>query len=241
MTTTQLPTINVYSDESRHLKNQGPYMVIGSIWCYSDYVDTVRDKIALVKRKHGIPPRREIKWTKVSNAKQQYYQDLIQLFFDDDNLNFRAIVVPTDQLRHDLFNQSPDEFYYKMQFSMLTNIIRKREANFKIYLDYKDTWSYVKSQKLIAYLKRTTDFANRTFSAQPVRSYESSLLQLADLLIGAVAAKNGGRLSTGTAKNALIALIEENALQKLDMQTPYGVDKFNIFKWRPHEPQQEDE
>lgn len=228
-----LPTINIYSDESRHLSNQGPYMLVGSVWCYSEHTDSIRDKISLVKRKHGIPPRREIKWTKVSKAKISYYEDLIRLFFDEDELNFRATVIPKGQLRHDLFGQSVDEFYYKMQYVMLTNIIRKRVGNFRIFLDYKDTWSYVKSQRLVEYLKQKTDFANRTFSAQPVRSYESSLLQIADLLIGAVAAKNAADVSSQSAKGKLIKLIEELSLQPLNVQTPYGVDKFNILMWQP--------
>jgi len=210
-------------------------MVIGSIWCEDGYAATVGDKIALIKRRHGIGDRREIKWTKVSTAKQGYYEDLVRLFFEDNNLNFRATVIPTTSLRHEDFNQSPDEFYYKMQYVMLTNIIRYRNANFKIYLDYKDTWSYTRSQKLVTFLANKIDFANRTFTAQPVRSYESILLQMADLLIGAVATKNSG-VGVSEAKAHVISLIESLALQSLDSQTPQGVSKFNIFKWQPRKP-----
>lgn len=234
MTDVTKPTINIYSDESRHLKGQGPNMIIGGIWCRSDHVQAVSDKVALIKHKHGIPVRREIKWTKVSNSKLAYYQDLVRLFFEDDHLYFRAIVIPVENLHHEAFEQSPEDFYYKMQYVMLTNIVRKREASFKIYLDYKDTWSYARSQKLANYLSNKMEFSSRDFAAQPVRSYESSLLQLADLFIGAVGAKNNS-LPIGQAKTALIQAIQDQAFQNLDVQTPYGVDKFNVFKWHPQE------
>jgi hypothetical protein len=228
------PVINVYSDESRHLKGQGPNMVIGSVWCDSNHVQAVSDKVALIKQKHGIPTRREIKWTKVSDSKLEYYKDLVKLFFEDDDLYFRAIVVPMENLQHEAFEQSNEDFYYKMQFVMLTNIVRKRDASFKIYLDYKDSWSYSRSQHLARYLSNKVEFSARNFSSQPVRSYESSLLQLADLFIGAVGAKNN-HLELGHAKTSIIYTIQDQAFQNLDAQTPAGVDKFNIFKWQPRE------
>ena len=214
-------------------------MVVGSMWCSSDQVTEIKDRISLIKRKHAIPSHREIKWTKVSKAKQEYYEDLVKLFFEIEGLNFRATVIPTGQLQHDLFNQSVEDFYYKMQYTMLTNIVRKRVGNFKIYLDYKDTWSHVRSQKLVEYLRKKVDFIDRSFSAQPIRSYESSIIQLADLFIGAVAAKNGGYVAGHTAKAALIKIIEEEASQQLNIQSPYGVDKFNILLWRPKQAQEE--
>lgn len=228
------PKINVYSDESRHLQGQGPNMVIGSIWCDEEHVQGVSDKVTLIKQKHGIPVRREIKWTKISNAKVDYYKDLVRLFFEDDDLYFRAIVVPVENLKHEAFSQSEEDFYYKMQYVMLTNIVRKRQADYKVYLDYKDTWSYPRSQKLAGYLSNKVEFSKRKFEAQPVRSYESSLLQLADLFIGAVGAKNNGATLSG-AKQEIVRYIQDQAFQNLDSQTPYGVNKFNIFKWQPQD------
>ena len=78
-------TINVYADESRHLDPSDSRMVIGGVWTEREYVKKFSDKIKLIKRKHGIPAKREIKWTKVSEAKRDYYLDLIRLFFDDEN------------------------------------------------------------------------------------------------------------------------------------------------------------
>lgn len=227
------PTINIYSDESHHLHNQGDMMVIGSVWCLDDAKRILTDKIALLKSQHQIAKHREIKWTKVSPAKKEYYESLIELFFKED-VNFRAIVVPTSTLRHADFNQSEDDFYYKMQYTMLANIVRKKAGFLRIYLDYKDTWSNVRSQRLVSYLERDTRLNNlqHKFTAQPIRSYENAAMQLADLLIGAVAYANNSP-KPDSVKMELVAKIENLAGQKLTQQTPFGVDKFNIFMWRP--------
>lgn len=226
--------INVYSDESRHLKNQSQNLVIGGIWCESATTRSLTDKVALIKRQFDIAPRREIKWTKVSPAKLDYYKALIDMFFAEDGVYFRAIVVPTGNLQHELFNQTEDEFYYKMQYAMITNIIRKRVGDFKIFLDYKDTWSNFRSQKLASFLGNKIDFHDRSFTAQPIRSSESTPMQLADLLIGAVAYAANETRPKGP-KAELVQKIESLSGQKLNQQSPFGVDKFNIFIWHPQE------
>ena len=39
---------------------------------------------------------------------------LINYFFDDDDLHFRAIIIPDKSiLDHDKYNQTHDDFYYK--------------------------------------------------------------------------------------------------------------------------------
>lgn len=224
-------TLNLYSDESRHTGSR--YMVIGSVWGNEECTSKFKDKVNLIKAQHDIPKQREIKWTKVSPAKLDYYKDLIKLFFNEDGLNFRSVIIPTEQLRHKDFNQTEDDFYYKMQYLTLSNISRKhRSANYKIYLDFKDTWSNVRAKKLADYLTKDSQQNGCTFNAQPIRSYESVLLQLTDLLIGAVAYKaNEG--NSETSKAALVNLIEVLSSQKLNQKSPYGVDKFNIFLWEP--------
>ncbi len=206
-------------------------MVLGAIWCDKEEVKGFTDKVKMLKDKHGMPRKWEIKWTKVSGAKRDYYLDLIRLFFSEEGLNFRAIVIPTEGLDHDLFHQTADEFYYKMQYTMLKNVVAKNVADFRIYLDYKDAWSASRSKKLAEYLSNTQELAASNFTCQPIRSYESVLIQLSDLLIGAIASANNDVLSKVTTKQEIVQLLEELSGQKMTQQTPYGVDKFNIFKW----------
>jgi len=67
---------------------------------------------------------------------------------------------------------------------------------------------------------------------QQVRSYEVELIQLADLLIGAVAYVHRN-FNTSSAKNELIELIRKRAKYNLKQSTLVGERKFNIFIWEP--------
>lgn len=224
--------INVYADETCHVGTHSDTMVLGAVWCSADEVKALNEKVKLIKMRHGVASRREIKWTKVSQAKLDYYKELVDFFMNESQLCFRGIVIPKNELDHQRFDQSQDDFYYKMMFLMLKNIAQKAPVNLKIYLDYKDTWSNKRAKSLAQYLNNTADLHGKEYEAQPVRSYESAALQLADLLIGAVAYKRRYP-GNSTAKAELVRYIEEVVGQDLSSQTPFGVNKFNLFFWEP--------
>jgi len=222
-------TINIYADESRHLDPKDTSMVIGAIWLEKTDVKAFSDKIRLLKNKHSISASWEIKWAKVSESKKGYYLDLVRLLFNDESVRYRAIIIPKDKLIYDKCN---GDFYYKAQYMMLANITRRNHARFKIYLDYKDSWSHIRCQELVKYLSIDHRNPSDRFDAQPIRSNESLIMQLSDLITGAVGMANNGNSSRVQAKQEVVALIEELSNQKLTVQTPYSVDKFNLFKWR---------
>ena len=112
---------NVYCDETCHLEHDGINdMVIGAVWCPQDKLREINQRIQKIKIRNGISPSAEMKWTKISPAKVQAYKDIIDYFFDDDALHFRAIIIPEkSKLNHAVFHQTHDEWYYKMYFEML--------------------------------------------------------------------------------------------------------------------------
>lgn len=76
-------TYNVYCDESCHLKHDGINdMVIGAIWCDQRQVKKVNLDIREIKKKNGIAPGAELKWTKVAPVKKEVYEvkRLMQMF-----------------------------------------------------------------------------------------------------------------------------------------------------------------
>ena len=85
---------NIYCDESCHLPNDSSStMVLGGIWCLKDKKKEIFKRLREIKTKHGLSENFEVKWNKISPAKQDFYMSLIDYFFDDDDLHFRAIVV----------------------------------------------------------------------------------------------------------------------------------------------------
>jgi hypothetical protein len=229
---------NVYCDESCHLEHDHQKaMVLGAIWCPLDNSREIAVRLREIKQKHGLTPQFEVKWTKVSPAKTRLYLDLVDYFFDDDDLHFRALIVPDkSKLRHDAIpGQNHDTWYYKMYFDMLKVIFRP-DAGYRVYLDIKDTRGAEKTAKLHEVLcNNMYDFSRNVIErVQLVHSHEIEQLQLADLLIGAISYLNRG-LQGSQAKEALVARIQERSGYSLTKTTLYREDKVNLFRWRANE------
>lgn len=229
-----LSDTSVYIDESRHVGDNDGKMLLGALWLDNAQLSTLSDAVRLIKKKHEIAPHREIKWTKVSGSKLEYYKDLIRLFAELDRVNYRAVVIDKEKVDYEAYGKTQDEFYYTMQYLLVRNIAEKRLGEVRLFLDYKDAWSGKRSHKLADYLNNTGSLHNKSLTAQPLRSHEVIGLQLADLITGAVMYANKPKdEQKSQAKLELIALLEELTGQALAQGTPYGVEKFNLFFWEP--------
>lgn len=227
---------NVYCDESCHLENDHKnVMTLGALWCPNEIRKDMFNQMREIKIKHGLSKGFEIKWTKVSPAKVDFYKDVLNFFFGEPNLHFRAVVIKDkDQLDHSKFeNQDHDTWYYKMFFYLL-NVIFEPHSCYRIFLDKKDTRSGKKIMRLHDVLCNSKyDFSKEIIkSLQSVHSHEIELLQLADLLIGAVGYANRG-LTTSTSKLELISLIRERSGYSLSSTTLLKEEKMNLFFWVP--------
>lgn len=228
---------NVYCDESCHLENDHQkVMTLGAVWCPTEKVREISVRIREKKIQYGLKAGFEIKWAKVSPAKETFYLDVVDYFFDVDELHFRALVIPDkSKLRHEVFSQSHDDWYYKMYFEMLKLILNPK-AHYRIYLDMKDTRGAAKVAKLHEVLSNNMyDFSRKIIErVQIVRSHEIEILQIADLLIGTVSYANRG-LSTNTAKVNLVNRVRKRSGYKLTQSTLLSESKFNIFHWQASE------
>lgn len=225
---------NVYCDESCHIQHDHQLsMVLGAVWCPTDKVSEFARRIREIKVEHGLSPKFEIKWTKVSPAALQFYLDVVDYFFDNDDLHFRALVIPDKTLlRHEDFNQTHDDWYYQMYFDML-KIILHPDAHYRIYVDIKDSWGGRKISKLHkALCDSVFDFSREIVkSIQIIRSDETELLQLADLLVGVISYVHR-RLSSSQAKVAVVERVQERSGYSLTRTTLFREDKVNLFIWR---------
>lgn len=233
---------NVYCDESCHLeRDRQKAMVLGAVWCSLDKSREIAVRLREIKQKHKMAASFEVKWTKVSPAKLALYLDLIDYFFDDDDLHFRALIVPDkSKLRHDAIpGQDHDIWYYKMYFDMLKVIFRP-DARYRVYLDIKDTRGAEKTAKLHEVLcNNMYDFSREVIERlQLVHSHEIEQLQLADLIIGAISYFNRN-LQGNTAKQSLVARIQERSGYGLTKTTLLREDKLNLFRWNAIEVQGE--
>ncbi|MFN2268319.1 MAG: DUF3800 domain-containing protein [Desulfonatronovibrio sp.] len=225
---------NVYCDESCHLENdKQPIMLLGAVWCQQNAVEGLSKEMQGIKEKHQALG--ELKWSKVSAARQEFYLELVDWFFANELLHFRGLVVLNkNQLNHEKFNRgSHDDFYYKMYFSLLSKILNPGQS-YNIYLDIKDTRSRLKLQKLkevLCYDKY--DFTSQMIGQlQNIRSHESQLLQLCDFFLGALSYTHR-RLTSNAAKLKIISHLESKLGRSMMSSTPLIEDKFNLFLFTP--------
>ncbi|MDP2756484.1 MAG: DUF3800 domain-containing protein [Desulfurivibrionaceae bacterium] len=232
-----MTTYNVYCDESCHLEQDHiPVMVLGAVWCPQDISKRIGRDIRAIKVKHGFKPYFEIKWTKVSAVKQDFYHELVDYFFDNHDLHFRALVVPDKtKLKHELYAQDHNIFYYKMFFYVLRNILENGHR-YRVYLDIKDSLGREKIDVLADTLHNASyDFDRKLIEhMQHIHSHEVEQLQLADLFIGAIGYVNRG-LTGSEGKLALINHIRQRSRKSLVRSTLPSEQKFNVFIWEPRE------
>lgn len=224
---------NIYCDESCHLEND-PHksMVLGAVWCAKQDKNTLFEAIRKIKEKHKLKPNFEIKWNKVSSSKIDFYIEIINFFFDSELVNFRAyIIADKAELDHPGHNQTHDEFYYKSYFDMLKIIIAPHDC-YNIYLDIKDTKGYEKILKLHEVISNNNYDFSKTIvkKIQEVRSDEIELIQLADLLIGALSYFYRG-LNESASKLKIIENIKKRSGYSLIKRTLPSERKFNFFIW----------
>lgn len=211
-------------------------MVLGAVTCPVGKTRDIAARIRELKVKHGLPAAFELKWSKVSTSKVDFYLAVLDYFFDDDDLSFRALVVPDKSaLNHGGFEQSHDDFYYKMYFDML-KVLLDPSCRYNIYLDIKDTRSATKTKLLHEVLSNNVyDFKRQIVRRiELIRSEHVQQVQLADLLIGAVSYLHRGQ-SASSSKIALLKRMQERSRYSLLRSTLLLERKVNLFVWRPHE------
>jgi len=227
-------TINIYVDESCHLeRDRQRFMVQGAVWCPTHKVADAAKRLREFKTRHRMPDRYELKWTKVSATRHQYYHDVLDYFFDDDDLHFRALIADKSILHHDAHQQTHEDWYYKMLFDML-KVLLDPERRYRIYFDYKDDQGPRRIAKLHEVLSNKLYDFDRSIveRVQLVRSHEVELMQLTDLLTGLMSYLNRG-LTTNETKLSLIARMRERSKLNLQRTTLPMAEKVNLFYWHP--------
>jgi len=227
----------IYCDESCHLPHDdSSLMVQGAVYCPEGSKERIFQEIREIKEKHGLSSFLEIKWTKVSLSQMSFFLDLVDYFKKNRELCYRGIVaMGKEQLDHDRYNQgSHDLWYYKMYYLMLSQIIQPAHS-YKIYIDIKDTHGVDRVKKLRDVLcNNVYDYKKDVVkSITQVNSLESEILQLADLINGAVGYLNRGLVREGCNEGKRKIVEDLSKTYRLDRTSALGEHKFNLFFWHP--------
>lgn len=232
---------NIFCDESCHLENDSSdVMLLGAITCLEKNKKSHYEAIRNLKLKHGMSSWKEIKWVRVSKSKIKFYEELLDYFFESDDLGFRVIVMSNKKaLDHSRFGNSHDMWYYHMYYYLLNPLVRLNSFNetYRIFLDIKDTNGGSKINELTSVLcnkKRVS--RNKINDIKQIPSHESELLQLADLLIGAMGYYHRGfykSIGSSYAKNYVVSDLIKKFHIDFEKTTRTNEKKFNILLWSP--------
>lgn len=222
----------VYCDESRPdvlcSKQATPrYLVIGSLWMPAASRDIFKRDIHQLRDRHKVGG--EFKWSKVSPSRIDFYKELIAWYMAmGDRLRFRCIAVDREQLDLKLYHDDDQELgFYKFYYQMLHQWILDCNR-YNIYCDFKRN----READRLHVLRRCLDHANLSSEVvriQAIRSRESVLLQLTDVLTGAASARLNNTLNPCTAKFELVCDLESRIGRPIQA-TARSERKLNVFK-----------
>lgn len=121
--------------------------------------------------------------------------------------------------------------YYKIYFRLLTHLLDKRYC-YNVYLDIKDTLGGRKIANLREILSNAMwDFDQSAIrQLEQVRSHQVGMLQLADVLIGAVNCANRTDVASAAKREVASRVVSRSGFD-LTKSTYLSEVKFNVFHW----------
>lgn len=222
---------DVYCDESRPdlLSSVSPkanYMVLGSLWLKAENREKFKKEIHSLRNKHKIGG--EFKWQKVSPSKEEFYTELIEWFFNKkEELRFRCIAIDHKDVNLKLHHENDQELgFYKFYYQLLHHWILDCNE-YSIFLDYKSN----RRRERLPVLKEYIAFSNLSAqikNVQAIKSNESVLIQVVDVLTGIASAKLNRIITPGSSKDGITKHIEKLLGEQI-MGTPRAEQKFNVF------------
>jgi hypothetical protein len=220
--------INIYCDESRHTSDPSDkFMVIGGIACPRANKRAIVHKIHSLKQRHKT--QGEFGWKRLSPNRKDFYWSVLDLFAGEKSLSFRCIVVDRSKLDHETHNQGDQELgFYKLYYQMLIHWL-KPQHKYYIYLDWQQNRNQHRFSTLRDILRRKLSGRAGIECLEPVGSSHIPMIEMTDLLIGAVGYYWNGR----TASNIKVEFCQKLAalmgMNHLRASTFSIKDKFDIF------------
>lgn len=230
-----MTAFNIYCDESRHTSDpRDRYAVIGALECPRQEKSRLVHAIHLLKKHYRA--QGEFGWKRLSPNREAFYQHLRGFFLDEPSLRFRCIVVDRTCLDHERFNDGDSELgFYKLYYQMLVHWLDPGH-DYHLYLDWQQNAASHRFVELRTVLARKLSGRANIVCLEPVQSDTQPLVQLVDLLMGAVGYQWNQRDQVPGASQAKIdfsyGLAQGLGRSTLARGTPKSEEKFNVFDWR---------
>lgn len=224
--------VDIYCDESRleflESKDDG-FMVIGSLWLVREERESLKNQIKELKNEHDFTV--EIKWTKISYTKLDFYKGLIDIFAKFEAFHFfKAIAVDTSKINFEYHQNNSDIGFYKFYYQMLVHKMRTATHHHEYYVYVDDKTNKVhKPLPLLKTILNNAIYTGSIALVEPRNSYENLFIQLVDVLLGLVS-YGYNTVERKGAKGELYTYAESVFGISLNRHTLKGAEPFNIFE-----------
>ena len=177
----------------------------------------------------------EIKWNKVGNKYSEFYQKIVDLFFQNESLSFRCIIVDKKKIEYEIYHENDKELaFFKFYYLLLRDMLNDNSLYF-IFLDKKPTRDKNRARALKAFLDSHLLIHRQQSQIKHFQAYNSSenvLIQLSDFLTGLFGySNNNGEKSQ---KSKIVNFFQSKAGYNLNKTTNKSATKINILRWIPN-------
>jgi len=190
---------HIYCDES--CQNAHRYTVIGATLCRPDAAGKVSARLNELVELHGRGSSRELKWTNLKGHKLNLYREVISAYFemmDRRMLRYQCLVIDNNHVNHDLYSEGDHDLgFTKFMFVLLYSFAEMLRSNvhFHAFIDERSTKRPIEVMKYALNNKCKTHLPAHRQPFQSVRfvkSERSRLIQVTDIITGAIAAETNG-------------------------------------------------
>jgi hypothetical protein len=220
------------------------FTVVGGLCVHRNVIPRIHKNIEDYREKHNM--KAELKWAKISNQKLAEYRALVEYFFAMNNQNllqFHCVIFDNHRWNHKAYNDGDGDIgLSKLYYQLLHHKFGRRcggIGSLFVCLDYRISSTPHETLRRMLNNAAARDHGVAGDPYKQIVSVDSKcddLLQLNDVILGAVsAAKNGRHIlaSTRAAKRELAELVlSKSGAASFDTDTPKSVSRFSVWNFR---------
>ena len=238
-----LPSLRFYCDESSHSGHQ--FAAVSGILIRPERAATVNDEIARLKESRGKQATSEIKWAKINRHDLPLYEAVVEYFkllLDSEAIHFHVVICDMHAYDHRLRNEGSkattvSKTYYQLLLHRCCRLYGDK-AFIHVRPDIGEC-----TQALPGLINGLNADACRRFDLQlrPIlsinltQSVSVNLMQMNDIVLGAIASHRNGRHEKPNASPHKTRLAEAVracfGVPNFTINTPWR-SKFTVWNWR---------
>jgi hypothetical protein len=233
--------VYIYCDES--CQDNHNYMLLGGVAIKSSLVSIFESDMDKIRKQTNM--HKELKWSKLTNQKYIEYRRFVDLFFEwnkSNKLFFHCIIFDNTKINHRQFSGSYELGFYKFYYQLLLHTFGKnygKNNDLYAFLDQRPTGYDLTELRRILNNGMDSRYKidRRPFRlVEPADSKKIAVLQVADLVLGALGYRKNNRHKDPGTKQAKIdmsayILAKANLREGLP-NTPMTMSEFTVWNFQ---------